>query len=140
MIDIIPAREDMASLLTPQAAQLATGQMLTKAAMAAAIAGGLSLAAVSGSRVLAIGGISEVWDGRGVIWGLLGEDIDRDMIPIHRAVTRTLALSTLPRIEAHVACSHETGHRWMKLLGFQREGTMRAFWQGHDYDLYARVR
>jgi len=130
----------MARVLTPQAAQISTGQVMSEQDLRGAIAGGLALAAVDGSRVLAVGGIVEIWPGRGLVWGLLAEEIGASMVPIHATVKRVLACSTLPRIEAQVAASHEAGRRWAKLLGFQYEGTLRAFWQGHDYELYALVR
>lgn len=44
------------------------------------------------------------------------------------------------RYEATVKTSFENGHRMLKLLGFTREGTMKKFYNGIDFDLYARVR
>lgn len=140
MISIIPARPEMARMLKPQAAQIALGQVMDEPSLASAIASGLSLAAADGGRLLAVGGIAEQWDGRAIIWGLLSDDIGAAMVDIHRAVSRALAASQFRRIEAHVAVEHAAGRRWAELLGFTHEGTMRKFWQGHDYDLFARVR
>lgn len=140
MIDLIPARPEMAHMLTPQPAQIATGQVMSPEEVAHAIRQGVALAATDGARVLAIGGVAELWSERGIVWGVLDQSIGRAMVPIHRAVRRALEVSPLRRIEAHVAAEHPEGHRWIELLGFEREGLMRAFWQGHDYVLYSRVR
>lgn len=43
------------------------------------------------------------------------------------------------RYEAIVRTDFENGHRMIKMLGFEREGTMKRFSNGIDYDLYARV-
>lgn len=140
MVDLIPARPEMAAMITPQQGQAMTGQFMTRELLAAAISAGTALAAVQGPRLLAIGGIAEEWPDRGVVWGLLSGGIGATMTPIHRIVQRAVDLSTFRRIEMHVAVEHKAAERWAGLLGFYREGTMRAFWQGHDFALYARVR
>jgi hypothetical protein len=140
MIDLIPARPEMAALLVPQQSQLATGQVMTRPQLEAAIESGFALACVRDAKILAIGGIAEHWPDRGVVWGLLTDSIGATMTPVHRIVRRALEATSLKRVEAHVAVEHVAAVRWIELLGFTREGTMRAFWQGHDFALYARVR
>jgi len=61
-------------------------------------------------------------------------------VPITRAARRFYEVCPLRRIEAEVACEHEQGRRWVEMLGFEREGRMRSYWAGKDFDLYARVR
>lgn len=140
MIELIPARPEMAFTMTPQRGQIATGQILTRDALADAIRSGYALACVDGARILSIGGIAEQWPDRGVLWGLVAEGIGATMTPIHRVVRRALETTTLKRVEAHIALEHPEAVRWIEMLGFTREGVMRSFWQGHDYALYSRVR
>lgn len=144
MIDLIPARPEMAAWLDPHEAQAATGQIMTRETLAAAIRAGTAIACVDSSgpvpRLLGLGGIAEEWTDRGLVWGLLAGGIGATMTPIHRIVRRALDTSSLRRIEAHVAIEHEAGLRWIEMLGFEREGVMRAFWQGRDFALYAKVR
>jgi len=140
MIDLVPARPEMVSLIKPQRGQLATGQTMSREQVAAAIEAGVSLACVQGPRVLAFGGIAEQWPDRGILWGLLADSIGATFTPVHRVVRRALDTTALKRVEAHVDVNHAEAVRWIELLGFTREGVMRSFWNGYDFALYARVR
>jgi hypothetical protein len=140
MIDLIPARPEMARTFDLQPEQVALGQVADEQTLAAAIQNGIAMAAVQDGRVLAIGGIVEIWKDRGSAWGLLSPNLAHAMPIIHRIVWRVIDTSPLARIEAQVAVGHEAGQRWVRMLGFQHEGVMRAFWNGRDYDLFARVK
>jgi len=140
MIDVIPARPFMAERLQLQSAQMLSGQAMTPAAIESAIKGGLALAAVEGERIYGMAGIYEIWEGRGLAWALLAQDAGDQMLTLHRCVQRALDVSMFRRVEADVLNTHEEGHRWMRLLGFEKEGVRRCYWQGQDYALYARVR
>jgi RimJ/RimL family protein N-acetyltransferase len=96
---------------------------------------------VDDERVIAYAGLLRQWDNRAIAWALLGASANRTMLRVHRAVAAYLARSAVRRIEAHVDVAFEAGHRWIELLGFQREGVMRQFTpDGRDAVLYARVR
>lgn len=140
MIDVIPARPDMADLIRLNREQLRFGAAPTPAALKSYIDAGLALAAVDQGEVLAIVGYREIWPGRAVAWGLLGETIGARMVPIVRGIHRFFRSCPLQRVEAEIAVEHEQAVRWIELLGFEREGVMRAYWQGKDFYLYARVR
>lgn len=140
MIDLIPARPEMARVFRVQEAQQLLGQVPTEEKLAVHIDNGLAMAVVSGSRILAVGGILDVWENYGKAWGLLADDLNGNMAPIHRIVERVLTVSPLRRIEAQVAVDHRAGQRWVRMLGFQHEGRMRAFFNDQDYDLFARVK
>ncbi len=92
-------------------------------------------------KLVAIGGHTPVWQGRTILWGYLGADCG----PALRAMTRRIAAEVealaveFPRIEAYAERNHAQGVRWLRLLGFQREGLMRKFANGRDYHLYART-
>lgn len=140
MIEVIPARPEMADAIRVQNAQQIAGMAATQDNLAAFIRSGPAFACVD-DRVLAILGIVPMWNDRSVAWGLLSDSIGASMLQVHRAVLRGLDdLFLVKRVEAYVAAGHNEGCRWMKLLGFEYEGTMRQFHGGRDYDLFARVR
>ena len=93
-------------------------------------------------RVIACAGVMELWQGRGMAWALLADNIGQAMIAVHRIVYRFLWKEcTIRRVEAYVDQGFAAGHRWVHDLGFQREGMMRAFAQhGGDMVMWARVR
>jgi RimJ/RimL family protein N-acetyltransferase len=71
---------------------------------------------------------------------LISEAAGQHFFMIHKAVRRALLFHNYRRVETAVASDFEQGHRWMSMLGFEREGRMRAFTpDGRDCDLYARV-
>lgn len=101
---------------------------------------GPAYSAVHGDAVFACAGIIPQWNGRAVAWALIASEAGRHMVTIHKAVRRALDLHKFRRIETAVASDFEQGHRWARLLGFEREGRMRAYTpDGRDCDLYARV-
>ncbi|CAB4126151.1 hypothetical protein UFOVP68_13 [uncultured Caudovirales phage] len=140
MIDLVPARAEMALLIRPQPIQIKLGALITPQTLQARIDTGLAFAVIDGNEILALGGAQDLWPGRAVAWGLLCSGIGATMVPITRAVRRFLDTSPIRRIEAEVAVDHEEGRRWAEMLGFKREGTMRAYFNGADFHLYARVR
>jgi len=140
MIDVIPARAEMADMLRLNSEQLKFGAVPTKEALQIYIDAGLALAAVEDGKILAIAGAREVWPGRAIGWGLLCEDIGVKVIPIVRSIHRFFRDCPFPRVEAEIAVEHEKAVRWIEALGFQREGLMRTYWHGKDFYLYSRVR
>lgn len=102
---------------------------------------GLAWTAEEDGRIIAIGGLIEEWAGRATAWTLISEHAGCRMPAIHRAVKRFLDAAPYRRIEAHVDVGFAEGVRWMRMLGFEMEGYMRAFRpDGEDMLLFARVR
>lgn len=92
-------------------------------------------------EIIASLGIIPQWEHRAIAWGLIGARANRHLLSVHKAVERFLKMSEYRRIETSVATNFAEGHRWARMLGFEREGTMRAYTpEGFDCDLYARVR
>jgi len=90
--------------------------------------------------ILAAAGFVPQWDNRALVWALISKEVGPHMVGLTRAVKRALSLHHYRRVETHVASDFAEGHRWARLLGFEREGRMRAFTpQGDDCDLYARI-
>lgn len=92
-------------------------------------------------KFVAIGGYTPVWEGRAVVWGLLGNDCRKAMPAMTRRIKKELTelRVAFPRVEAYTARHHEEGHRWLKMLGFVYEGPLRKFFKGKDYCMYVKA-
>jgi hypothetical protein len=103
--------------------------------------GGPAYSGLVGDEVLACMGLVQQWENRAIAWGLISKEAGPHFITITKAVFRTMELHRFRRIETSVRTNFEEGHRWARMLGFKREGTMTAFTpDGTDCDLYARVK
>lgn len=103
--------------------------------------GGSAFSAVVDGEIIAALGIIPQWEHRAIAWGLIGENASKHFIPISKAILRFLEITPYRRIETSVASDFDQGHRWARMLGFENEGTMKAFTpDGRDCDLYARVK
>lgn len=92
-------------------------------------------------KVIAMGGIVPIWRNRAHAWMWMSEESGKHMLGIHRGVKKFLTHSNFTRIEATVNIGFKPGTRWMKMLGFELEGYMRAYDpNGADMLLFARVR
>lgn len=120
-----------------QAAQMHEGALLDL--LRSLPPGASAWTACDGERCLAVGGYAEHWPGRIGVWAFLAEDAGDRMLALTRTVRGTLDQLRNARIEATTVTTFAAGHRWLRLLGFVREGTMRRYAHGLDYDLYARV-
>lgn len=95
---------------------------------------------VDGDAVFATAGLIPQWENRAHAWALISAEVGPHMYLLHKAVLRTFTLHNFKRIETAVDCNFKQGHRWMELLGFEREGCMRKYTpDGRDCDLYARI-
>lgn len=102
---------------------------------------GPAFSAAVGDEIIASLGITPQWENRAVAWGLIGKQARRHFVPLTKAIMRFLELCEYRRIETPVDVGFEEGDRWAMMLGFKREGTMRAFMpDGRDCHLYARVK
>lgn len=103
-------------------------------------AAGPAYSAIHDDQVLACAGLIPQWPNRALAWALVASEAGRHMISIHKAVLKTLSAYPCRRIETAVSCNFSNGHRWATMLGFQKEGTMRAYTpDGSDCNLYARL-
>lgn len=92
-------------------------------------------------NVVGCSGVIKQWDNRAIAWALLSDWSGKHFFKIHKAVKRFLDMTEFPRIEAFVDADFEQGHRWVEMLGFEREGYMRQFTPaGKDAVLYARLK
>jgi hypothetical protein len=87
---------------------------------------------------MACGGLFQQWDGRSIAWAFLA--VGAPMVEVSRVALTVLESCGLRRVECWVDVDFKAGHRWARLLGFEREGLMRSFSpDGRDHILYARV-
>lgn len=143
MIDIVAFRPEHLNGLMLQQAQAYFGGEFKKDWYVDILRNGDAFTALSCGQVIACSGCIEMWENVAKAWALIGADIGRDMLQIHRAVAGYLMAAKWKRIEADVDAEFDEGIRWIELLGFTRETPepRKAYRPdgGASY-LYARVR
>ena len=90
-------------------------------------------------KLVALIGHCSPWAGRTVLWAFLGADCGPCMIALTKHVKAEIARLEFSRVEAYAEVTHAQGNRWLELMGFTREGVMRKFAYGTDYNLYSWV-
>lgn len=78
------------------------------------------------------------------LWGFLSEDVKKYPLAFHKQCIELLnkyfAELNVPRFQCYVMSEYLEGNRWMKLMGFQREGLLRKFGaDGKDYFVWSKV-
>lgn len=91
-----------------------------------------------GEEVMAVIGFVCLSPKRRMAVSLLSQNCGRDMLPIVRIMRRCYEIYKTERVEMTVKTDFKPAHRLAKLLGFEREGTLKKFLNGQDYDIYAR--
>jgi len=102
---------------------------------------GLAWTAEHDGVVLAVAGVEPQWENRATAFALISDSAGAHFRSIHAAVFDFLVMAPFRRIEATVDVGFKQGHRWIKMLGFELEGYMRAYRpDGADMLLYARIK
>jgi hypothetical protein len=98
--------------------------------------------ALEGEQVLAVGGVMEIWENRGLAWTFIDRRDGGWFPALFKAIKRFLSEVPYRRIEAETACEFEQGHRMLRMLGFHLEAEcMEAFRvDGGNSALYALVK
>lgn len=91
-------------------------------------------------EVVACIGVVWKYPTHGHAWAMLSVEAGCCMLGITRGVRRWLRFHNTGRIETAVDCDFPAAIRWVEMLGFEREGKMRA-WSPDRRDcyLYAQV-
>ena len=98
---------------------------------------------MEGERVIAIGGVAEMWRGSGEAWALLSAAALAKPVALRKVAEAYLAgaQQNFWRIQATVRADFREGNRWVQSLGFSHEtptGPMKGYGpDGADYELYA---
>jgi hypothetical protein len=140
-MQIVPFLPEHLDTLALQPSQADFLQTFDKTYAPALIAAGPCFTAIKDGVILGCAGLTKQWDNRAIAWALFSTNLGREFVRIHRAAERYLAIADFKRIEAFVDANFAEGHRWIQMLGFEREGYMRSFSpNGNDAVLYARVK
>lgn len=139
---IVALEEAHLAALRLQAAQAVLAPLLDAPGYGEMLAAaGPAFAGLADGAVVGCAGVVMLSAQRGHAWALLAAPAPVGFVPIHRAVAAFLDRQAVRRIETAVDSDFAAGHRWARMLGFAREGRMRAYGlDGRDADLYARVR
>jgi len=94
--------------------------------------------------IIAIGGVSLLWPGVGAGWVLTSPLMVKYKIWTHRIIrdilNKAIKVHNLHRIESIILKNHGVSCKWVKRLGFRKEGLLRKYdSQGNDYWLVARI-
>lgn len=102
---------------------------------------GLAWTGEADDAIVIVAGLVPQWEDRALAWALVSKDAGDHFTSIHRAVKKFLIHCGYRRVEANIDVGFKAGHRWIKMLGFELEGLMKAYRpDGKDMFLYARVR
>lgn len=95
-----------------------------------------------GDEPIVVVGVQHFWAQRGVGWSYFSPRSEKHMLAITRIGKSLFDAYPLKRIEAYVDMDFEKGHRYMKILGFEKEvecargiGPL-----GQDATVYVRIK
>ncbi len=106
---------------------------------------GTAFSAFCDGELLGCGGYYQPWAGSAHCWVWETPAAHKHPQGVHKLVKRAILLlerdKGIWRISCDVRCGNTRAERWVELLGFVKEATMRRFGpDGSDFSLYARVR
>jgi hypothetical protein len=141
MMEVIAFKADHLKELVEQEAQEYLQAYITEDHIKEVEKSKFAFTAKSKGRVVACGGVAELWSGRGAAWAFLDSDCKKEFYAIHLAAKRLLGICPIKRIEATVDIGFKNGHRWVKSLGFILEAPiLKAYMpNGGDSSLYVRL-
>jgi hypothetical protein len=139
MIAVLPfdrAHLDALALQPAQAPELAALQ----GSIAAQADRGPAFTVMEGGRVLLCAGLAENHARYATAWALFAAAKAAAMVATTRAIARVIAASGYERIDMLVREDFARAHDFARLLGFDREGSLRRYGaDGGDFALYARI-
>lgn len=125
MIEIATAEHFGRLRLQPM--QRAFAALLADEEYVAELAKRESWAAVSGDRVLGIGGFIDQGGGRAHAWALLSAKIGHGFIAVHRAAKQQLDACKFRRVEIFTWRNFCPAHQWASMLGFTAEAELESW-------------
>ena len=104
----------------------------------------ISFTLADGDKVIGVFSVLKIYSGRGVVSYFISREAGNYMLSMIRKLKELIAdgmyKCKIDRLEMSVMSGFEHGDRFAKMLGFEYEGTMRNYYKGKDYKLYARIR
>lgn len=139
---VIPFEAEHLQLLKLQESQAMIQPLMTDMEYAVSLqTRGPAFSAMVDGEIIAAAGLLPQWENRAVAWALIGENARRHFVRLTKSMVRYFDFAEFNRLETAVKTDFAEGHRWARMMGFVREGTMRGYApDGCDYDLYARVK
>ena len=106
---------------------------------------GRTMTGMKDDIILGCGGILPLWEGVAEGWLLTADEIEQYPLAFHKLVRQFIAEAEdaldLHRIQIYVWSEFNKSIRWVKSLGFENEGLMRAFTTDKlDFYRMAKVR
>ena len=94
--------------------------------------------------LIVIGGVAIISEGVGVAWTVPSIYVDDYKVSFHKAVKdyleKIIESNNLHRVQCYVHKDFVVSQRWVKRLGFYREGLLKQFGSDKaDYYIYARL-
>lgn len=99
----------------------------------------------SEGRIIGCAGVILMWENTGHAWAAFGELFPKYPIFMSKVVrnimNEIISDNDLERVETLVESTNERNMRWAtKFLGFSREGTLRNYYHGLDFEMVAIIR
>lgn len=92
-------------------------------------------------NVVAIGGLIRLSSTRAYLYLIVSDGIPYQWTSLYRAARRLIGVALNDFVRLESMCDFGEAERWLKMLGFQCEGTMRrAGPDGEDAKMYSIVR
>lgn len=105
------------------------------------LATGACFTGVHEGRVVAIGGILPIFEGRGFLHLIVAEGMPHQWIKLYRAARRLLEAVEGDYVRLEALSTFKEADRWHELLGFEFEGVLRKVMpDGADARSYSIVR
>lgn len=94
--------------------------------------------------LIVIAGVGIIWEGVGVAWTVPSIYVDDYKLSFHKAVKdyleKIIESNNLHRVQCYVHKDYDVSQKWVKRLGFYREGLLKQFGSDKaDYYIYARL-
>lgn len=94
-----------------------------------------------GDDPIVCAGLVDQWSNYAAAWALLSDRAGRHLLWVTRQIRLFLDSSPIRRVDTPVRCDFPQAERWCRMLGFQSEGIMKAYFpDGCDAIRFARVR
>lgn len=141
-MELISFRPEHAAQIHLQSGQAYMKELIDDEYCQSLLDAGPAYTLIDDGKILACGGISLIWEGRGLMWSLISDSLrGPQFIRMHRIVLRFLEMHELRRIEITVDHHWPRAHRWAKLLGFKHEAYLPKYApNGLDADQYVRLK
>ena len=94
-------------------------------------------------KIIAAGGMVELWDHVFEGWVMATADIQKHPIATARIIkkifNKVMVKYDVHRLQTTVKADYEIGHKFAQWLGLEKEGLMKKYLDDNDYYLYSRI-